>query len=104
MEQYIYVVRKDSINQQILDSPGTPLSSLVRYSTVDFYDKMNGIVTGQNGLILRTRDGGATFEQIVIPGAPTLIDFQSFFFDSLNIFIKLHQNFIQVMMVVGHGR
>ncbi|MBK8662285.1 MAG: hypothetical protein IPN18_10965 [Ignavibacteriales bacterium] len=63
------------------------LSSQVRYSTVDFYDIMNGIVTGQQGVMLRTRDGGVTFEQFVIPGA-TYPYRLPFFFDSLNIFIN----------------
>ena len=65
----------------------TPLSSSVVYNDADFYDKMNGIVTGQNGLILRTRDGGATFQQIVIPGAGNYSS-RVHFFDSLNIFIN----------------
>ncbi|MBK6681461.1 MAG: hypothetical protein IPG53_16355 [Ignavibacteriales bacterium] len=70
----------------------TPLNSTTLYNHADFYDKMNGIVTGQNGLVLRTRDGGATFEQIVIPGANSYSS-RVYFFDSLNIFINSSELF-----------
>ncbi len=65
----------------------TPLSSSVNYSCADFYDNMNGIVTGQNGLVLRTRDGGVTTEQMAFPETDYYLP-KVFFFDSLSIFIK----------------
>jgi M6 family metalloprotease-like protein len=60
-----------------------PFYNMLRY--IDFYDKNNGIITGDGGLILKTTDGGNTW--IEQPSGTNSSLFSSCFIDANNVII-----------------
>jgi RHS repeat-associated protein len=60
------IVKSSSYNSispvwQIISLPG---SSTMKFTDIEFYSATDGYITGKNGLLLRTSDGGTTWSQV----------------------------------------